>query len=536
MVCSIIAIFEHYLSGQTTDDVMTENVIFVFCAISVFLALYLLWIFTQHAFKSNSLIFRISNIGIFLLINTITIIMTGGADSRYKYLLLLSSISATIEGSIPLGLSVSGISSALLFFLDLFLPSVNPVTNKVNVNFENDIILSCTLFLITYLIGYCISTKQQYINNLTNLVSRDELTSLYNYRHFRESIETMFNNAVNESYPLCLAIIDIDWFKSYNDVFGHNKANDVLKTTGQLILDYFPDVFVCARYGGEEFAIIMPNTTIKEAYDYAEKFRSMYEHYEFEGESYLPHGSLTVSIGIAEITPKVENTKILINNTDEALFRAKFIRRNTTEIYKSFADELSSYITHLDGKEIITTIKTLIAVINSKDMYTYRHSDGVFHYCETFADYLHLSPDQKKTLVTAAYMHDIGKIHISKDILMKPSQLTEEEFKDIQTHPDMGADIIQNIPELQEECRIVRQHHERYDGNGYPQKLKGEEICYLARILSIADCYEAMTSKRPYKQVMTPQKAKEEIFNCGGTQFDPILANQFVKFLDTVIS
>ena len=182
----------------------------------------------------------------------------------------------------------------------------------------------------------------------------------------------------------------------------------------------------------------------------------------------------------------------------------------------------------------MTTVKTLIAVINSKDKYTYLHSDRVFHYCEAFANYINLDDERKKTLVTAAYMHDIGKINISKKILLKLEKLTDEEFNEIKSHPNTGADIIQSIPELEEESIIVRQHHEKYDGTGYPQQIQGENICYLARILTLVDSYDAMTSQRPYKPSLTEDQAQNEILRCKSIQFDPELADKFVEFLRTM--
>ncbi|PWM45090.1 MAG: diguanylate cyclase [Clostridiales bacterium] len=534
LVFSIIAIFEHFLLGLTVSEAFTENLVFVVCAITAFLLIYILWILTQRFLYSNSLLLRISNVALFLFINCATIIVTGGAESRFKYLLLLSIMSATIEGSLPMGLSVSVISSVFLFTLDLFFASGVLTSSGTNIMFENDLILCCIFLLLTYLIGYWINMKEQHINSLNDMVSKDGLTDLYNYRYFKTTIDTLFNDYKKSGKPLSLLIMDIDWFKSYNDIYGHDKANEILQQIGRMMLQEFPSYCICSRYGGEEFAVILPNTSSSQAYDIAEKFRRIFEQYPFEGEKYLPHGVLTISIGISCIRSKTEDSKELIGNADEALYKAKFLRRNRTEIYTSFSDEFRKYSAELDNAQIMTTVKTLIAVINSKDKYTYLHSDRVFHYCEAFANYINLDDERKKTLVTAAYMHDIGKINISKKILLKLEKLTDEEFNEIKSHPNTGADIIQSIPELEEESIIVRQHHEKYDGTGYPQQIQGENICYLARILTLVDSYDAMTSQRPYKPSLTEDQAQNEILRCKSIQFDPELADKFVEFLRTM--
>jgi HD-GYP domain-containing protein (c-di-GMP phosphodiesterase class II) len=213
----------------------------------------------------------------------------------------------------------------------------------------------------------------------------------------------------------------------------------------------------------------------------------------------------------------------LIKKADEACYRAKFLCKNRVEAYHSILDEF-----HFDI-DVIAQIKTLIAVINAKDKYTYRHVESVVFYSNLIAEQMKLGMSEKRKLVYAAYLHDIGKINISEEILMKTDPLTEDEWATLKNHPQYAVDIIQNIESLRETKPIVLQHHERYDGKGYPSGLKGDEIHYLARLLSVADAFDAMTSLRPYQTAKTYKQAIAELKRCSGTQFDPDAVKAFVS-------
>lgn len=194
-------------------------------------------------------------------------------------------------------------------------------------------------------------------------------------------------------------------------------------------------------------------------------------------------------------------------------------------------EELKSDIDdqHID---LISSIKTLISVINAKDRYTYAHTDRVVIYCELMAKHLGLSDNEVKTLRYGAYLHDIGKIQISKDILIKRTKLTDEEWDILRSHPANGVEIIRPVESLKGVCPIILHHHEKYDGTGYPDGLKKDEIPYLVRILSIIDSFDAMTSNRPYSQRRTYDDAVNELRNCSGTQFDPEIINEFIEMLN----
>ena len=174
-------------------------------------------------------------------------------------------------------------------------------------------------------------------------------------------------------------------------------------------------------------------------------------------------------------------------------------------------------------EEALASIRALIAVVNSRDMYTFGHTERVVYYADMMARQLALPPEEAGQLVYAAYVHDVGKINIPKEVLLKPIGLTDEEWGEMKRHPEEGAYILQNLPSLAFTAELVRHHHERYDGSGYPDGLKGEEIPISAQVVALADVYDALVSKRVYKPAFSHEKAQEMILNgeCGA--FNPIL-------------
>ena len=178
------------------------------------------------------------------------------------------------------------------------------------------------------------------------------------------------------------------------------------------------------------------------------------------------------------------------------------------------------------------TIKTLSNIIDAKDNYTYGHSERVMQNCMSIADALKMPEEDKEILKYASLLHDIGKIGIDVGLLRKPSKLNSEEWKVIFMHPVLGSSIVEQIGFLSELAPIILHHHERYDGKGYPTKLRIEKIPLGARILSVADAYESMVSDRPYRRSLSLKKAKEELLSASGKQFDPKIVKVFIGIID----
>ena len=177
----------------------------------------------------------------------------------------------------------------------------------------------------------------------------------------------------------------------------------------------------------------------------------------------------------------------------------------------------------------VNTVRSLAAAIETKDVYTRGHSERVTMFAELIANALGFTEEETDNLNLAGILHDIGKIGVDESILRKPAKLTEAEYIEIMKHPEYAANILEAIPQLRHIIPAVKYHHERYDGNGYPSKLKGEEIPYFSRILAIADTFDAMSSSRPYREALPFNVCIEEVKRCSGTQFDPELAATALK-------
>jgi response regulator RpfG family c-di-GMP phosphodiesterase len=180
-------------------------------------------------------------------------------------------------------------------------------------------------------------------------------------------------------------------------------------------------------------------------------------------------------------------------------------------------------------ENMLSTLNSMAKILDARDPHTSQHSTRVTTLSVAMANILKLSDDEKDVLYIAASLHDIGKVGIPDSILLKPGTLTDEEFMIIKRHPDIGADILKPIPPMSRETEVIRYHHERYDGKGYPLGIGGEEIPLLSRIINLADSYDAMTSDRPYRNGLPMDKAIEEIVRCMGSQFDPELAKLFIS-------
>lgn len=363
------------------------------------------------------------------------------------------------------------------------------------------------------------------------MANTDGLTKLYNHRFFQETINKEMELAKKNKTPLSLLIVDIDYFKHYNDLFGHQAGDQLLKDLANILKTQIRQKDFIARYGGEEFTIIIPGQESDYASEVAERLRSKVEEFPFFGREQQPDKRVTVSIGIASYPKNAATKEELIKLADEALYKAKGSTRNKVELYFSVLDELKEELNSSEA-ELLNTIKMLLRIINAKDKYTSGHSERVGMYATAIAEELRLSIDELHTIKIGAYLHDIGKIEINRKLLTKNGRLSEKEFEIIKMHSIWGAEIVKSVDVLATTVPLILYHHERFDGKGYPEGLKGDEIPLLARILAVADSFDAMTSNRPYRKGLTVKKAINELILCSGTQFDPEIVNVFLHTLE----
>jgi diguanylate cyclase (GGDEF)-like protein/putative nucleotidyltransferase with HDIG domain len=419
--------------------------------------------------------------------------------------------------------------TALCSFALLFINVVNnfKASNTYDA-FDSDILLIGIIFLINWLIGNLRNIEletQQYLENLANY---DDLTGLANHRHFQEVLSFELEQACVNNANLALIMMDIDYFKFYNDTYGHQQGDEVLKEIGKILKAEIGKIGIAARYGGEEFAIILPGLTAKQAVVIADTLRSNISAHDFYGAELLPQGRLTISCGIAGYPEHADNKKELIRSADEALYKAKNSAKNKVELYFTVFNELGNSV-RKNEQDLINSVRTLVSIINAKDRYTYGHSERVALYAQELAKEIGLTENQIKCIAYGAFLHDIGKIEISRDILNKTTVLTAEERHIFNQHPVWGAEIVKPIRAFRDISPLILHHHENFDGTGYPSGLKGAAIPLEARILRIADSFDAMTTNRPYKTAMEREAALEELRRCSGTQFDPHLVEHFIR-------
>ncbi|MDD4774199.1 MAG: diguanylate cyclase [Eubacteriales bacterium] len=466
---------------------------------------------------------------IFFAVFIAVIAISGMHESYFKYLFLFIIISYTIEYGMATGLVIAALSSAVIFAIDVIFID----KSIVNKYFENDLALIAMFFLSAWTLGYYVKLEKIHIMNLTEYANLDGLTGVYNHRYFYECLGRLSEESTNNNTPLSLLIMDIDYFKKYNDIFGHKKGDELLVALIGTIKTHIRKEDVLCRYGGDEFCLILTDTDKKQANDIADRLRESVANTYFDGQEYMPDGNLTISIGLAAFSSQTDNYYNLIENADIALYKAKFLRRNKVEVFNSIFEQFKEF-DNGDLIESLKSLKTLLVVINSRDKYTYKHAERVFNYCNLMAVHLSLPIKEKKVLLYSAYLHDLGKINISKEILVGDNQLKQEQWDELRRHPKDSADIIAQVKGFEDVVPIVLQHHEKYDGSGYPEGLAGENIAYLARILTIIDSFDAMTNQRTYQKIKTFNEAYEEIERCRGTHFDPDLADEFIKVMKSL--
>jgi diguanylate cyclase (GGDEF)-like protein/putative nucleotidyltransferase with HDIG domain len=355
----------------------------------------------------------------------------------------------------------------------------------------------------------------------------DELTGLFNHRYFHQRLDEEIARASRFGQLFSLILIDLDLFKTYNDVHGHLAGDEVLRQVARHIKLTIRRIDIGVRYGGDEFAVILPQTSIDGARNIAEKI-----HKRIETRTESLDVPLTCSIGVASWPENGIMREEIVRAADMALYYAKQTGRNRICLASHVAlSEVLNVETNPEAKmAVMSTIYALAATVDAKDHYTYGHSKKVAKYATEIAAALGYSEEKIATIRAAALLHDIGKIGIADRLLEKVGPLTSEEWEPIRAHPNLGAAILKHVDGLRDCLASVQYHHERYDGASYPSRLKGESIPLDARIMAVADAYDAMTSFRAYRRGRaTHEEALAELKRCAGTQFDPVVVEAFAN-------
>lgn len=356
----------------------------------------------------------------------------------------------------------------------------------------------------------------------------DELTRLLNRRSLDEMIDSEISRHSRYGGVFSLAILDLDSFKAYNDNYGHLSGDKLLRQIGNIIKGAIRNADHAFRYGGDEFAILLPQTTVDAALQVTERVRKKIAKDANAGKI-----TVTASIGLASWPDDGISHTDIIAAADVTLYRAKRDGGNRS-YYASgsltplqLTESILDTENHIDSK-ILSVVHALSETADSKSYFTHNHSRRVTDYCLALGKSLKLDTTEMSKLEACALLHDVGKISISDEILNKTGKLTAQEWKIVKTHPQLGATIASRIPQLSPCAEGILHHHEWYDGSGYPDGMKGNDIPLEARILAIADAVAAMTSERSYSETLTHEQAIEELKRCAGKQFDPYLVEQFI--------
>lgn len=358
-----------------------------------------------------------------------------------------------------------------------------------------------------------------------NRANVDELTGLFNHRYLHQRINEEITRCSRFGEVFSLLFIDLDLFKCVNDIHGHAYGDMVLQKVGEVIRSSVRVTDIAFRYGGDEFSVLMPQTAADGAIKAAERIRTT-----MESNDDLTSMAVTCSVGIATWPADGVMREELIHASDSALYHAKQGGRNRICMASRLASDQSDKYGGMEGSNaVLNTIYALAATVDAKDHHTYGHSRKVSRHSADIATALGYTEERVAAVRAAGLLHDIGKIGVSDRILTKPGSLDDEEWEPIRAHPTLGVSIIKHVESLRDCLAAVQYHHERYDGSGYPSGLKGDNIPLDARILAVADSYDAMTSTRPYRPQMTKGEALEELVRCAGTHFDPRVVRVFVR-------
>lgn len=341
----------------------------------------------------------------------------------------------------------------------------------------------------------------------------DGLTGLFNHRYFLFLLKKWVKRVREGREPLALLIIDIDDFKTCNDVLGHLQGDLVLQTVARFLKEQVRAEDVVARYGGDEFAVIMPGHNMETAEVIARRIARAAWEYPFPGREVMPGGIISLSIGAAMAPPDGMNAQELIRAADNRMY----VDKNDLDPGEEF-----------ELRETLAAVELVEKLVWQKDAYIPGHNLRVAHYAIEIAKQLDI-PGREVFL--AGVLHDLGKIEISRELLWNPRPLTPEEGDLIRHHVEASAIIARALGMSEEIIEAVYHHHERFDGSGYPDRLSGADIPLTSRIIAVADSYDAMTTNRAYRVPFTMETASAEIRDHAGRLYDPDVVTGFFRCL-----
>jgi diguanylate cyclase (GGDEF)-like protein/putative nucleotidyltransferase with HDIG domain len=385
-----------------------------------------------------------------------------------------------------------------------------------------------TLVVAAVMLGSLRERVESLIARLYDAARTDPLTELSNRRGFRELLDLELERTRRGARQMALIVGDLDHFKEVNDRSGRPVGDAALRRVARLMANRKRRIDGLARVADGQFALILPDTDSASALALAERLRG------HVGEEFARDAvALTISFGIATSQEHATGAA-LVRAAEHALHAAKNSGRDRSVLYTpalGHAHPLNGHARDIRAERFLAVILDLAETVDLRFSGSARHSETVGRYAEMMARELGLPDDRVARVQLAGRLHDIGKVAVPDTILAKPDKLTDHEFAVIKRHPDLGAQILEH-PSLADVRSWVAAHHERPDGRGYPLGLSANSLPIEARIIAVADAYEAMTSDRTYSPAIGHMAAQAELERCAGTQFDSRVVDAFKAVLD----
>jgi diguanylate cyclase (GGDEF)-like protein/putative nucleotidyltransferase with HDIG domain len=360
---------------------------------------------------------------------------------------------------------------------------------------------------------------------LTQARRRDNLTGLVTHGAAVARLTEVLAAAESEGASVGIAMVDIDNFRLLNETYGSLAGDEALLVVARALEAESGPWLELGRFGPDEFLAIAPAAVARELPTAMKRVQALLgaASLQFDDSERLP---LTVSVGVTYFPFHATGVNELLSAATIALGEAKASGGNQTVIADAWASEPKAAQSNFD------VLQGLVVTIDRKDRYTKRHSEDVACYALFLAARLGMDESERSVLRTAGLLHDIGKIGIPDDILRKPGRLTPYEYEIVKQHVALGDLIVRDLPEIELVRAGVRHHHERWDGNGYLDRLAATDIPLVARVLAVGDAFSAMTTTRPYRKALSVEQALDELRAGAGTQLDPELVAAFVEGIE----
>ncbi|MBD3245530.1 MAG: diguanylate cyclase [Candidatus Omnitrophica bacterium] len=351
------------------------------------------------------------------------------------------------------------------------------------------------------------STIRKNEENFKSLSVHDSLTGFFN-RFYYETQMNLMNKDLSRYRPLSIMCIDVDGLKLINDTLGHQSGDFLLKETAAIIARVFRKVDMITRVGGDEFCVLLPGTPFEAVNDKRSRLYQLVEEYNLRN----PEICISVSIGVSTAAHEEDRDVFeVFRRADDNMYEHKLIQK------KSRKSKIVDF---------------LLSALSYRDFVVQGHAERLAYLSGVLADRMDLPVEQKANLILLARLHDVGKIGVPEQVLMKKGPLSSKEHQIIKNHPEIGRNFALRSKELTHISEFIYHHHEAWDGSGYPAGLKGRQIPQECRILAIVDAYDAMTNERPYRKALSHEEAVKELSRLRGVQFDPEILTIFLEVVE----